>query len=83
MAAAQPVQPALHRLHRTRLTLPQVRLLDDPQVAHRHCLSVVVAGNDAPDAVTLDVVRQHWTRAGATGECRHQSVSFECRDAPK
>ena len=43
--------------YRTRLTLPQVRLLDDPQVAHRHRLGVLGAGHDVPDAVTLDVGR--------------------------
>ena len=40
---------------RTRLPLPQVRLLDDPQVADGDGLSVLSARDDVPNAVPLDV----------------------------
>ena len=50
--ALVPLARLASAAHRTRLTLPQVRLLDDPQVAHRHRLSVLSACDDVPNAVT-------------------------------
>ena len=40
---------------RTRVTLPQVRLLNDLQIAHRHRHIVLNTRDDVPNAVTLDV----------------------------
>ena len=43
---------------RSRCALPQVRLLDDPQVADCHRHSILSAPDYVPDAVALDVAHR-------------------------
>ena len=69
--------------HRTRLTLPKVRLLDIPEVAHSHGISDLSACSDVPNRS-----RSTWfmflDRIGLQcqppcGECRHRrTVRSSC-----